>query len=447
MNAPKSGKKGIKSTINTGCVVTLFNIILFGASALLFYGSRHNTINLEEKLPSPGPKVLITPAGQEPAVAVVSPIISHQAVSKPTEDQSSFPLPDCNDPVWCSIPMPEVSYYRFDPPTDPHKWRIAQIQASKGEQVLLKRLVKTFPGHSDFLDGDITFRKLHSVFDVFVDESRDLSPLVPPVTSYTRAAPQRKLVETKPVITAPKMVNGKLKYPWELEGKRAIPDPYDFRAANRSAVVSIGYTAYQRDQQTYFSGNRIGGAFIDRNLFFKYWRTVKDKIDLPFISICTLNENWGMLSTRFPNRTAGWGRCCDQPKDRVVHEFLDHPKTLMLVTNQHVNISHPKLMIMPRGIPLTWGFTRMMIWDAMRNTLRHTRKQSLLFAAASGWGPRPQILQCVSDHVPHEIFDGHVRTPKTNRLSREEYYGKLGSAMFGLGLPGLGYDCFRSVCF
>ena len=321
---------------------------------------------------------------------------------------------------------------------------MAQIQAANGEQVLLKRIVKFFPGHENFLDGDISFRKLHSVFDFFVDEQRDLSPLVPPGTSYTSSiaskSSRRKL---QLEITAPKTVNGKLKYPWELEGKRVIPDIYDFRAANRSAVVSIGYTAYTRDQQTYFSGNRVGGAFIDKNLFFRYWRNVKNKIDLPFISICTLNENWGMLSTRFPNRTAGWGRCCDQPKDQIIQEFLDHPKTLMLVTNQHVNLSHPKLMIMPRGIPITWGSTRIIIWDAMRNTLLHSRKQKLLFAAASSWGPRPQIVRCISEKVPAEVFDGHISTPKSNRLSREQYYEKLGSAMFGLGLPGLGYDCFR----
>jgi hypothetical protein len=343
--------------------------------------------------------------------------------------------------------MPVTSYFRFDPPTDARKWKIAQLQAARGEQVLLKRVVAQFPGHNDFLDGDITFRKLHSIFDFFVDESRDLSPLVPAKVVRGRRDIQedresRKLAE-QPAITAPKMVNGKLKYPWELEGRRVVPEPYDFRGANRSAVVSIGYTAYTRDQQTYFSGNRVGGAFIDRNKFFQYWRDVKDRIDLPFISICTLNENWGMLSTMFPNRTAGWGRCCDQPKDKIVHDFLNHPKTLMLVTNQHVNLSHPKLLIMPRGIPLTWGFTRMMIWDAQRNVLKHQRKQKLLFAAASNWGPRPQILRCISDKVPAEMFDGHVRTPKTNRLSREQYYQKLGTTMFGVGLPGLGYDTFR----
>jgi hypothetical protein len=371
--------------------------------------------------------------------------------SQPLQAVVNDDLLPCLDPVWCNIEMPKKSYYRFDPPTDPVKWRKAQVQAAAGEQVLLRKVVQQFPGHSDFLDGDITFRKLHSIFDFFVDERRDLAPLVPPGAQFSSGIRgQRRLDDAKPKPedasgSAPKMVKGKLLYPWEVEGRRVIPEPYDFRAANRSAVVSIGYTAYTRDQQTYFSGNRVGGAFIDRNKFFQYWRNVRDKIDLPFISICTLNENWGMLSTMFPNRTAGWGRCCDQPKDRIVHEFLDHPKTLMLVTNQHVNISHPKLMIMPRGIPLTWGFTRVIIWDAMRNVLKHHRKEKLLFAAASNWGPRPQILRCISEKVPAELFDGHIRTPKTNRLDRDQYYRKLGTSMFGVGLPGLGYDTFRWV--
>jgi len=328
------------------------------------------------------------------------------------------------------------------------------LQASRGEQVLLSRIVQHFPGHSDFLDGDITFRKLHWIFDFFVDELRDLSPLVPGTGaskvmnlqkfSTKNGRRQRRQLRESFKITTPKVLKGKMQYPWEAEGKRVIPEPYDFRSANRSAVVSVGYTAYTRDSSTYFTGNRIGGAFIDRSIFFRYWRAVKDRIDLPFIAVCTLNENWGMLSTMLPNRTAGWGRCCDRPQDRIVYEYLNHPKTLMLVTNQHVNVSHPKLMIMPRGIPLTWGFTRMILWDTMRKTLHQTRKKKLLFAASSSWGPRPQILKCISKNVPASQFDGHVKTPKGGRLSRNQFYEKLGTSMFGLGLPGLGYDTFRA---
>jgi hypothetical protein len=363
-------------------------------------------------------------------------------------------LEPCTDPVWCNIPMPTKSYFHFDPPTDPIRWKKAQILAMKGEHVLLKEIVKVFPNHFDFLDGDISFRKLHFTMDFFIDERRDLSPLVSGMSQrvhhkgevddhFKGRRRQLAVKETYDTITAPKIVNGQLMYPWELNGKRVVPDPYDFRAANRAPVVGVGYTAYKRDSQTYFTGDRLGGAFIDRKTFFSHWRKVKNRIDVPWIAICSLNENWGFLSTRFPNRTAGWGQCCTKKQDAFIYDFLDHEKTLMLATNQHTNVSHPKLLILPRGIPITWGFTRMLIWDTQRNTMKKTKKDKLFFAASSKWGPRPQILRCISEKFDPVDFDGHVKNPPQPRLDRPEYYQKLSTAYFGLGLPGLGYDCFR----
>jgi hypothetical protein len=32
----------------------------------------------------------------------------------------------CNDPIWCFVPMPSLSHYKFEPPTDKVRWRIAQ---------------------------------------------------------------------------------------------------------------------------------------------------------------------------------------------------------------------------------------------------------------------------------------------------------------------------------
>ena len=59
-------------------------------------------------------------------------------------------------------------------------------------------------------------------------------------------------------------------------------------------------------------------------------------------------------------------------------------------------------------------------------------------------------MRCVSDRLPVRVFEGHVdarkETYETVRTlgTRSAYYHKLGRAMFGLGLPGLGYDCFRT---
>jgi hypothetical protein len=80
----------------------------------------------------------------------------------------------------------------------------------------------------------------------------------------------------------------------------------------------------------------------------------------------------------------------------------------------------------------------------MRLALAQSRRSSLLFAAASSWGPRPQILACVSAKFSVGEFDGHALGGAGPRLSRVEFYQKLSRSMFGLGLPGLGYDCFRN---
>ena len=65
------------------------------------------------------------------------------------------------------------------------------LQAASGEQVLLRRVKAAFPSHFDFIDGDITFRKQHLAMDFFVDEVRDLSPLLPPapgaVQTYSKS--------------------------------------------------------------------------------------------------------------------------------------------------------------------------------------------------------------------------------------------------------------------
>lgn len=413
---------------------------------------------------------------QEPLVDVIVASTATQTPLQPQSEQNRTSQEEsiaCDDPVWCNIPMPTKSYYKFEPPTDTIRWKKAQMQASKGEQVLLKEIIKVFPNHFDFLDGDTNFRKLHYLMDFFIDERRDLTPLT--LRTMADGGDRRKLVEDgseylnlpeeekqskefhqpehendhrqlNVPITSPKLVDGKLQYPWETSGKSVVPSPYNFLKAKRAPIVSIGYTAFTRDSQTYFTGNRIGGAFIDRKQFLNHWRKVKDRITTPFIAVCSLNENWGFLSTNFPNRTAGWGQCCEKtPHDRLIHDYLNHDKTLLLVTNQHTNISHPKLMIMPRGIPLTWGFTRMLVWDTQRNVIKaQQKKEILLFSSSSKWGPRPQILSCISKKFAVHDFEGHVdRTTPTNRLSREEYYWKLSTAMFGLGLPGLGYDCFR----
>jgi len=335
----------------------------------------------------------------------------------------------CRHPVWCNIQMPTVSYFKFPPPDDPIRWRKAQIDAANGAQVFLERISKVFPNPLDFLDGDRSFRKLHLGVDIFMDERTWLAPITDNGAILSKSE--------KP-------------YDWEKQNRRVVPRPYDFLAANRSPIIQVGYMAFKQDNGQYFSGNFEGTALTTRQRFIQEWNNIRGRLvgEKPYIVECALNENWGWLSTAFPNRTVGWGQCCWRDQDKYVRDFLDDEKVLMVVVGQHHNVSHPKVISIPRGLPLTWKFTEKLIWDSI-HTMQHTiRKDRLLFASASSWGPRPQILRCVSSKFTVDEFEGHVDTKKDEmaqtKADRARYYEKLASAKFGLSLPGLGYDCFRT---
>lgn len=350
----------------------------------------------------------------------------------------------CDDPVWCTIPMPTHSHFKFPPPTNLAKWKRAQYLASTGEQVLLKKIVKVFGNPYEYLDGDRSFRGLQKIVDVFIDAKTGLDPLLRNNEGTTFSPIRRRLSEEEQEMEAgidasnirsathsntpretekeesrtvasdisdshrsladrligrfgmspdsPKMSSAQTFGEPEttkalsVGGQQIVPFPYNFRLSDRAPVVEMGYTAFMKNQNTYFSGNFIGGNFVKREWFFGEWSKVKNQIDMPFITMCALNENWGLLSTNFPNRTAGWGACCNKPSQRNVWEFLNHDKTLMLIINQHSNISHPKLLTIPRGLPLTWEHTNKVVWDSQRHIATTFKKKKLLFAASSSWG-------------------------------------------------------------
>jgi len=177
----------------------------------------------------------------------------------------------CEDPVWCNIEMPIRSYFKFDPPTDINRWRKAQLQAARGEQVFLKRISEVFTHPFDFLDGDRQFRKLQWSVDVFVDERSWLSGL-----------------------TSTGQIKARVEQPfaWEKEKRAVIPKPYDFSAAQRAPIVQIGYVVFRQDNNQFFAGNFEGGTFTTRQKFIQEWKNVREDIIAPAIISCALNENW-----------------------------------------------------------------------------------------------------------------------------------------------------------
>lgn len=172
-----------------------------------------------------------------------------------------------------------------------------------------------------------------------------------------------------------------------INAAKYLPPLYDFRAAQRSPVIQLGYGVFKKSGGTYFAGSHLGYNGIKLEDFLFHWNKIKDKIDTPFIALCQGNENWGCLSTMFPNRTAKWGSCCSQPRYKLLEDFLNHEKTLAFIVNQHHNLTHPKVMVLPRGIPIQWVHTESLILDSMRYAVENVKKSELLFASGSSWGP------------------------------------------------------------
>jgi hypothetical protein len=83
------------------------------------------------------------------------------------------------------------------------------------------------------------------------------------------------------------------------------------------------------------------------------------KIPRSFVGIGLMDENWGWLSTYFLNRTALWATNLDMDNnfkyfsdkfpDAEMKPFLDDERLVMLLVNQHNNISHPKVISLPLG--------------------------------------------------------------------------------------------------
>jgi hypothetical protein len=329
----------------------------------------------------------------------------------------------CSDPVWCKIPMPKESYFRFAPPTDNERWKKAQLQAANGEQVLLKHISKKIPHYMDYLDGDIWFRQYHKIIDVFIDDKvRDLSQI-------SR--------DPKPI---PTPTDSQL-YEWQKSGQHlnVLPTPYNFADNKRAPIVKVAYFAFDKSSSQPFDGPQVGEGFLGREGLLAMWRKHKRTIDNPFILVHSSNENWGLLSTYVPNRTVDWGSCCSPSEYEELLDLLNSDKLLMMVVNQHFNVSHPKLIAFPRGMPLMNENQKLHIWDTQRKLLKANRKENLVFTATSSWGPRPRIMQCIAKKFSADDFFGHSQ----GRISAKEYLRRLGSARFGLALAGLGYDTFR----
>lgn len=300
-------------------------------------------------------------------------------------DRCKLDLPPVLTDKWMTISMPKKSYFRFDAPMDELKWKQAACSAACGEQVLLKKIMKLFPTGKEFLNGETSFRQWQHLINIFMNKITSFQPLLHDKSKFNPLPAEEQVVTSE-----------QAKYIKEL-----LPPPdsiyketdqfYPVLTAG-FPFIKLGSTSYS---DSYFQGREsFGGYYISLEKFISMWRANKDNIRTPFVVMYVNNENWGWLSTFFPNRTAPWGFDEDGLQQNV-YEFLDHPMTVGLITNQHHNYSHPKIIPLPLGLAGN-DKVKAALYTAMQRSVLNTTKHNLLLSSSSNWGPRKCPSVCLN---------------------------------------------------
>ena len=70
-------------------------------------------------------------------------------------------------PPWGGLEMPKKSYFGgFEAPADALRWNQALMQASRGEQLLLSKVLKVIRSPFDLHEGDNSFKWIHRVVEL-----------------------------------------------------------------------------------------------------------------------------------------------------------------------------------------------------------------------------------------------------------------------------------------
>ena len=325
--------------------------------------------------------------------------LNHLKAGVNQNSSSSSSLKEKHIP-WKSIDMPTKSYFGgMPPPNDTELWSLAIMHARRGSQILLSALREKIKSPFHLIHGDIHFRWLHRQADVFLS-------------------------------------NANLK-PEQSRDFKALNTEY---FGQRTPVAMMGYYEFAHKLE------EGGGAAVRHMDFGLEWLAAQQNmsspqlIPRPFVGIGCPNENWGWLSTYFLNRTINWKHSfsgkdifrSQADHTRELQQFLNDERLIMLVVNQHHNISHPKLISVPIGLVNTRA-----AWFAINNVLKKkTPKRELFNSVTSAWGARPAIKKCVFANLGIDERAGRF-------MGRDEFYEDLASSMTVLCLPGLGYDSYR----
>mmetsp|Transcript_9817 Transcript_9817/g.27802 ORF Transcript_9817/g.27802 Transcript_9817/m.27802 type:complete len:237 (+) Transcript_9817:540-1250(+) len=133
------------------------------------------------------------------------------------------------------------------------------------------------------------------------------------------------------------------------------------------------------------------------------WEAGLDTMQYDLVMVGGGNENWGFFSEHVENRSVAWGNMENSLKKcrgmtwEDFHRFMDHPRLLLWVTNQHHarQAVHRKILSLPLGIK----GPAQLFENMLRN--KDKKKIRLLLINNSGWKHRTGINTLIASK-----FDG-----------------------------------------
>lgn len=299
------------------------------------------------------------------------------------------------------IPMPSDTLFRGMPiPNNETKWMKAKILASKGVLILLKKVRSKILNPNDLIQIDRPARWAHKIADFLLDKDKKWDP-----NMFSK------------------------KYHEEVD---------------RALIVLAGHHKFKDNG---FEGDEIISEIKEYSPRDMIDDMKLRSIPVPIVLLGFPEENTCWLGTYFLNRTLAnlfndgtMGGPLRKEKNEI-YKILDHPNILAVFTHQHHNLSHhPKVLSLPCGVNDAKGLWNHLNFVHSKVTSRkdlHYRKQHLLLAASSSWGPRPMIIDCVKSKVGDSFY------VLTEKLEASHYYDNLIKSYAVLAVPGLGYDTMR----
>ena len=309
---------------------------------------------------------------------------------------------------WADIKPPTVSHFMgFDPPTDMKRWEMALLKAINGEQVLLQRALKAIKTPNDIIVVDERMKWIfHNVDFTLIGGNEKNSP------------------------------------PWAKDVGPIV------HAGGRAPIVMFGKHTFKDDRRK--EGEMTSIETLPPHELYD----TPEKLQLKerVVGVGLFNENWGWASTQFLNRSVSWrqnlGSGTEGPFEEnfkfpqeILQSFLDKDEIIMMLVNQHNNITHPKLLSCPLGI--SRGSERN-LYDAMHfvdnhNLTKHPNR--LLLSISSDYAFRPAIRKCVEQNIPEHLWDTGGK--KREAIGQNAFKKRLSLSYAVLCMPGLGVDTYR----